>query len=96
MFKSKKGWFVPKPYGYGLVPVTWQGWMMTLVLIILIFASAYANGILDAGFYEATDKNMFNRSLVGFWIDMILLIGVFLFFAEKKTVGEIKWNWGKK
>jgi len=35
-------WFKPKQYGYGAVPVTWEGWALTLLVAILIAAaSAY-------------------------------------------------------
>lgn len=34
--KVRKGyWFAPKLYGYGAVPVTWQGWLTTLAFIAL-------------------------------------------------------------
>jgi hypothetical protein len=26
-------WFVPKRYGWGATPVTWQGWVATLVFV---------------------------------------------------------------
>lgn len=96
MFKSKKPWFVPKSYGYGLVPVSWQGWLMTLVLIIILGASAYANNIIEPALYESADKVWFSKSYIGFLIDMILILSVFMYYAEKKTEGEVKWRWGKK
>lgn len=30
-FRVRKGyWFVPKLFGFGVTPVTWQGWALTL------------------------------------------------------------------
>lgn len=29
-------WFAQKRFGYGAVPVTWQGWLTTLVYIALV------------------------------------------------------------
>ena len=96
-FKSKKPWFVPKSYGYGLMPVSWQGWLMTLVLVVLMAGSAYSRGFFDSALYvEPANLTLIYKQTVGFFIDTCLLIGVFLYFAEKKTKGEIKWNWGKK
>ena len=39
-YKVREGyWFVPKRFGYGAVPVTWQGWAVTL---------AFAAGVMLA------------------------------------------------
>lgn len=29
-----KPWFVPKKYGYGLTPVTWEGWVCTFACAV--------------------------------------------------------------
>lgn len=33
-------WFAQKRFGYGAVPVTWQGWLTTLAYLTLIAAIA--------------------------------------------------------
>ncbi len=33
----KKYWFKPKKYGYGATPTTWEGWLLVLLLIFVIF-----------------------------------------------------------
>ena len=33
-------WFAQKRFGYGAVPVTWQGWLTTLAYLVLIAAIA--------------------------------------------------------
>ena len=33
-FRSGKPWFAPKRYGYGAAPVTWEGWIATMVFIV--------------------------------------------------------------
>jgi len=35
-------WFKPKRIGYGLTPITWQGWLFTFVLVIVLTASVRA------------------------------------------------------
>ena len=35
-------WFKPKRIGYGLTPITWQGWTATSLLIVVLSASVYA------------------------------------------------------
>ena len=29
-------WFVPKLFGFGATPVTWQGWVLTLGMVALL------------------------------------------------------------
>jgi hypothetical protein len=38
---SKRPWFGPKRIGYGLRPQTWQGWAVTLVIVLVVVAIAY-------------------------------------------------------
>lgn len=33
-----KPWFVPRKYGYGLTPVTWQGWVCTVACVAGLYA----------------------------------------------------------
>jgi len=35
-------WFKPKRIGYGLTPITWQGWCVTFLLIAVLSVSIYA------------------------------------------------------
>ncbi|MDP7477394.1 MAG: hypothetical protein QF442_03020, partial [Candidatus Peribacteraceae bacterium] len=42
-----KYWFQPKSYGYGFYPISWEGWLATLVLLIMILLSGWANGIFS-------------------------------------------------
>ena len=40
--KVRKGyWFAQKLYGYGAVPVTWQGWLTTLAYVALVALLAW-------------------------------------------------------
>jgi hypothetical protein len=33
-------WFRAKAYGYGWVPASWQGWLVTMAFMVLILATA--------------------------------------------------------
>lgn len=83
----KKHWFVPKTYGWGFVPVSWEGWFMTLVLIVVLFLSAKVNGFFT--------EQVTEYQVIRFLLDLLFAIGTFSYFAEKKTNGELKWRWGK-
>jgi len=34
---TNKLWFKRKRYGYGWTPVTWQGWMFTIIWVIALY-----------------------------------------------------------
>ncbi|WP_242149022.1 hypothetical protein [Sphingomonas sp. BAUL-RG-20F-R05-02] len=39
-FRAREGyWFVPKAFGYGATPVTWQGWLVTIVFSVVTIAA---------------------------------------------------------
>jgi hypothetical protein len=87
-FFMKPYWFVPKSYGYGFVPVTFIGWVCTLIFVGLILLSAYINGF----FHDAVTKETGFR----FLLDLVLLIGLFTVSFKDKVDGELKWRWGKE
>jgi hypothetical protein len=37
-----RSWFGPKRIGWGYRPQTWQGWLITLIGVLVIVAVAYA------------------------------------------------------
>ncbi|MCA9361514.1 hypothetical protein KC845_03070 [Candidatus Kaiserbacteria bacterium] len=72
-------WFKSKLYGWGWVPVKWQGWLVVL----------FGVGILLAGIYIGEADDAPGAMLLGF----ILMLAVILFFGWKK--GERpRWQWG--
>ena len=44
--KTKKYWFLPKTYGYGVVPISIEGWGITLLLFGVVLGFAWWNNIL--------------------------------------------------
>ncbi len=81
-----KYWFKPKKYGYGTYPITWQGWLATLGLCILIIVSCYVN-------IPAIETL---KGWLRFILDVIILAILFLILFKEKTDGEIRWRWGKE
>jgi hypothetical protein len=77
-----KYWFKPKSYGWGVFPVTWQGWLMTICLAALCFVACAIS---------VPTKNW--PRLV---LDIIVLITLFMILAAPKTEGDIKWRWGRQ
>jgi hypothetical protein len=81
-------WFRPKRYGYGAAPVTWQGWLATLLMAIILAGSVLAmNHLID------------RSSLVGWliWAGIIAVIVLgFVELTRRKTDGEWRWRWGDR
>lgn len=85
---DKKYWFRPKRYGWGFTPISWEGWLATLIFVALIYASVYVNEI-----YKET-VNM--EQIIRFLVDILIISTLFTCFAKDKTDGELKWHWGNK
>ena len=76
-------WFKRKLYGWGWVPVTWQGWLVLLVYIVALFAFAFT---IDES--SPPEEVMFT-----FILPLVLLTGTLIRICYKK--GERpRWQWG--
>lgn len=78
-------WFKRKSYGWGWVPVSWQGYVVTIVYIVLMITFPCIN------FREAPDGNLF----VGFVFPFVIFTSILIYICYKK--GEKPaWQWGNK
>jgi len=78
-------WFKRKLYGWGWTPATWQGWLITLIYIVLIFSFALT-----------LDENSSDREVAfTFLLPLILLTTTLMYIAYKKGESP-RWQWGKK
>lgn len=78
-------WFKRKLFGWGWVPVTWQGWLITLIytLLILLFAATIDN--------DSPAREVFFT----FLLPVLLLTIAFIRIAIK-TGEQPRWQWGLK
>ena len=76
-------WFKRKAFGWGWVPVTWQGWLTTLMFIAAVLFFAFT-----------VDDNSSGREVVfTFLLPFFFLTVTFIRIAYLK--GEKpKWQWG--
>jgi len=84
-----KYWFKTKKFGYWVYPVTFEWFLVTFVLVLLILLSAYSNNFFQP---ELVTK----YSGIRFLFDIVLLIIVFSLISIPKTEWEWKWRWGKR
>ena len=74
-----KLWFKAKEYGYGWYPVTWEGWIIILISIILILMNAVL----------FVEKNIFI-----YFANLIIIVGALLVICYN-TGEKARWRWGK-
>lgn len=86
---EKKHWFVPKSYGWGLAPICWQGWVVTLVYIGLLLLYVWY------GYDVFSNPEAITAGDVIKMIFDIFISGViFVYMMEGKTEGKVRWYWG--
>ena len=73
-------WFAPKRYGYGAVPVTWQGWALTIGFVILVT-------VLSIGFAKHPAQ------LIAAVIPPTI---IFIVISARTTRGGWRWRWGEE
>jgi len=84
-------WFKAKTYGYGTYPISWQGWVATLLLCLLIGVSFYVNFLGDAVYLHSIT---FLKNWLRYFLDVIMLSTLFLILVKDKVEGGLKWRWG--
>ncbi len=84
--KDHNYWFIPKRYGYGLEPASWQGWLATLGFIALLMVT---------GFSHLSEEPEL-REVGRFLIDIFILTWLFMLSAKPVTGGKLGWRWGNR
>ncbi len=81
-------WFKRKVLGWGWTPATWQGWLSTLLYMVLVLSLIFTREEAIPGNSDSGS----NFLVLG--LPLIVLTALFIFIAYKK--GEKpKWQWGK-
>jgi len=78
-YRARPGyWFRPKLFGWGAVPVTWQGWLVTIGLIVLALPVARLAAL----------RGPLHLALI-----VPLILG-YIYLCWAKTDGAWRWRWG--
>jgi hypothetical protein len=85
--KKNKYWFKSKRFGWGFVPISWEGWGIVFLWVVMIVFGAYLS-------------NMFSESVSGkdgftflFYISSLIIVSMPLHI--KKCKDKPRWRWGK-
>jgi peptidoglycan biosynthesis protein MviN/MurJ (putative lipid II flippase) len=88
MTKSpQKYWFKRRRYGWGWVPVTWQGWLALIIMLAAILLGSFA--------VDETPEGTFS-SAVGVYLLMVTVVIGFFVLVAYQTSPKPKWRWGQK
>ena len=82
---KKPLWFKAKNYGWGWYPVTWQGWLVLAVYLLVIFGTVFTLIQLNVGPDIAP--------LI--FLPVIALATVVMIIICFKTGEKPEWRWGK-
>jgi len=81
-------WFKPKMPGWGMgIPITWQGWFVTLFLIIFILIAAYTDGL-----FASESRATILQSLLRLFLDAFMLACIFSILFQDRIEGGLKWR----
>ena len=84
--QNNKLWFKAKSYGWGWTPVTWQGWVVTVVFSALIYLN-YVRLESVAGT---------EQELMMFYIPETIILALILILICYKKGERPEWRWGGK
>lgn len=74
-------------YGYGWMPVTWQGWLLLILQGVLV--------IVAATFLPAKPAQPTTSELIRFFIILACAV-LTLILVSVQNSPRAKWRWGKK
>jgi len=81
MGDDERDWFAPKRFGYGAgLPISWQGWALTLGYIVLLMLSTL----------------LIRRTWIGYASVVTMLTVLFIVICARTTRGGWRWRWGEK
>jgi hypothetical protein len=89
--QNKKLWFRAKNYGWGWYPVTWQGYLVTILYVLAIFKIAFRAVKIT----EATNDS--DSTFLWNYLPPLLVISLVMIWICYKTGEKPEWRWnGKK
>lgn len=83
--KNQKLWFKAKSFGWGWTPITWQGWVVTLLYIVSILVHVQN---IDVQTHSTNDIGM--NFVIPFIINTVFLLIVCYAHGEKP-----RWRWDR-
>lgn len=99
-------WFRPKDFGYGATPVTWEGWLATILFVLLVLATTALGDPRGAASPRSVHVLLALKAMLGLTdvrlgiVQMLSIIAAefiaFIAFARWKTSGPWRWRDGSE
>ena len=85
----KRLWFKMRLYGWGWVPVSWQGWTIILAFIAVLLLNGiyFASKVSPNGEPTTWDLSLF--------FGVMIISIIFIFWICYKKGEKPKWSWGR-
>ncbi|MDB5444119.1 MAG: hypothetical protein JWP86_3102 [Phenylobacterium sp.] len=97
-----RAWFRPKDFGYGATPITWKGWLATLLFVLVILATTALGDPRGAASPRSVHILLSLKGLLGLTdvrlgiAPMLSIIAAesvaFVAFARWKSSGPWRWR----
>ncbi|MDB5419524.1 MAG: uncharacterized protein JWP50_2943 [Phenylobacterium sp.] len=97
-----RAWFRPKHFGYGATPSTWEGWLATLLFVLLIVATTALGDPRGAASPSSVHVLLIFKGLLGLTevrlgiAPMLSIIAAesvaFVAFTRWKSSGPWRWR----
>lgn len=85
----KKLWFKMRLYGWGWIPVRWQGWVVVLAFVCILLLNGF---YLDSRVSSGNTPTSLDLTI---FIGAIIICVAFLFWICYKKGEWPKWSWGR-
>lgn len=85
--KNRSYWFKRRRYGYGWTPVSWQGWLVIIVFIVIVVSGSVVLG-------DTPRNTLSSEALI--YVALLLIAVILLIFISSKKGPSPKWRWGVK
>lgn len=82
---KQRMWFKAKDYGYGWYPVTWQGWVVLVIFLLMIVSNIL----------RITYTQSMTDLLVWYLPETLILVGCLIFICYL-TGEKPEWRWAGK
>ncbi len=82
---EKKLWFRAKTYGWGWTPSSWEGWLVTVLYILLVLAC-----------FLTLDQNSPTREVMFMGVLPLMLLTIAFIRIAYRKGEKPSWRWGKK
>lgn len=93
--KDRKLWFRAKEFGWGWYPITWKGWLVTVIYAILF---TFVSFIFVGWAGTASEAGVDTRDIVFGVLEFLAVIALLSYSLYRICMryGEApRWRWGK-